>query len=212
MAAYDGLSDEMKRRIKSLRYRSSFSFIVSRYVRFGDPKAMQERASHYPEVEQPVVRIHPDTGQSVLYVNDSQTIDIIGLDKDESAALLRDLTDEFKRPEYQVRWKWSDGDIAVWDNRAVQHYGVPNQTGERIMSRISRLRVASRSVPELASLAWRDFWQKPVRQARDGRRPVRRRRCPLNPIRRNRQTDSAVSISEYRSAPLSQSRRHAVTL
>lgn len=137
VAAYDGLSDDMKERIASLRYRSSFSFIVSRFPRFSDPKELQERAARYPEVEQPVVRIHPETGAKALYVNDSQTIDIIGLDPRESATLLRDLTDEIKRPEYQVRWKWSDGDIAIWDNRAVQHYGVPNHTGDREMLRLS---------------------------------------------------------------------------
>jgi taurine dioxygenase len=137
VAAYDGLPEATKARIAGLRYRSSFAFIISRYPRFSDPKKLQEAAGRYPPVEQPVVRIHPETRARVLYVNDSQTIDIVGLEAAESAALLRDLTDEFKRPEYQVRWKWTDGDIAIWDNRAVQHYGVPDQTGDRHMARIS---------------------------------------------------------------------------
>lgn len=137
VAAYAGLSDEMKQRIRSLRYRSSFAFIISRYPRFTDPKILEEQAKRYPEVEQPVVRVHPETGAHVLYTNDSQTMDIVGLDNVQSAALLRDLSDEIKRPEYQVRWTWSDGDIAIWDNRAVQHYGVPDHTGDRRMSRIS---------------------------------------------------------------------------
>jgi alpha-ketoglutarate-dependent taurine dioxygenase len=137
VAAYEGLSDTMKARINGLRYRSSFSYIVSRYAPFTDPEKLRETASAYPEVDQPVVRVHPETGALVLYVNDSQTIDILSLEKDEGALLLRDLNDEFRRPEYQVRWKWSDGDIAIWDNRAVQHYGVPDQTGERHMARIS---------------------------------------------------------------------------
>lgn len=137
VAAYAGLSEAVQQRIAKLRYRSSFAFIISRYPRFTDPKILEEQAKRYPEVEQPVVRIHPETGAKVLYTNDSQTIDIVGLDKAESAALLRDLSDEIKRPEYQVRWKWSDGDIAVWDNRAVQHYGVPDHMGDRRMARIS---------------------------------------------------------------------------
>jgi alpha-ketoglutarate-dependent taurine dioxygenase len=136
-AAYEGLSDETKARIAGLRYRSSFAFIIGRYPRFTDRKKLEEAARAMPEVEQPVVRVHPETGVRVLYVNDSQTIDIVGLAPDESAALLRNLTDEIKRPEYQVRWKWSDGDIAIWDNRAVQHYGVPDQMGDRHMQRIS---------------------------------------------------------------------------
>ena len=27
-------------------------------------------------------------------------------------------------PEYQVRWRWEPGSIAIWDNRATQHYAV----------------------------------------------------------------------------------------
>jgi alpha-ketoglutarate-dependent taurine dioxygenase len=137
VAAYEGLPEATKARIAGLRYRSSFAFIISRYPRFSDPRKLEEAARGMPEVDQPVVRVHPETGARVLYVNDSQTIDIVSLEPGESAALLRDLSDEIKRPEYQVRWKWSDGDIAIWENRAVQHYGVPDQTGDRYMQRLS---------------------------------------------------------------------------
>lgn len=137
VAAYEGLPEDLKARIRPLRYRSSFAFIISRYMRFTSPTKQTEKADRLGVVEQPVVRVHPETGALVLYVNDSQTMDIVGLDPEEGAALLRRLTDEIKRPEYQMRWKWSDGDIAIWDNRAVQHYGVPDQVGDRIMQRVT---------------------------------------------------------------------------
>jgi taurine dioxygenase len=140
VAAYAGLPEDLKERIKPMRYRSSFGFIIGRGLgRFGPRNEFEEQAKKFPAVEQPVVRVHPETGAHVLYVNDSQTIDIVGLEPEESAALLRTLTDEIKKPEYQVRWKWGEGDIAAWDNRAVQHYGVPNQIGERVMARITLL-------------------------------------------------------------------------
>jgi taurine dioxygenase len=41
-----------------------------------------------------------------------------------------------KQPEYQVRWRWETNAVVVWDNRTVQHYGVPDQIAERHMERI----------------------------------------------------------------------------
>ncbi|MCX7864646.1 MAG: TauD/TfdA family dioxygenase [Novosphingobium sp.] len=50
---------------------------------------------------------------------------------------LAGLADEFLRPEYQCRWQWSKGDVAIWDNRLVQHYGVPDHTTDRYLERIT---------------------------------------------------------------------------
>jgi taurine dioxygenase len=27
-------------------------------------------------------------------------------------------------PEYQLRWRWTPGSVALWDNRCTQHYAV----------------------------------------------------------------------------------------
>jgi len=27
-------------------------------------------------------------------------------------------------PEFQARWRWTEGSLAVWDNRSTQHYAV----------------------------------------------------------------------------------------
>jgi taurine dioxygenase len=35
-----------------------------------------------------------------------------------------------------MRWHWAPNDVALWDNRAVQHYAVPDYTTERIVQRI----------------------------------------------------------------------------
>jgi taurine dioxygenase len=35
-----------------------------------------------------------------------------------------------------MRWKWTPGDMAFWDNRAVQHYAVPDYETTRLMQRI----------------------------------------------------------------------------
>ena len=41
-----------------------------------------------------------------------------------------------EKPDFTVRWKWTPGDVAFWDNRAVQHYAVPDYQTERSMQRI----------------------------------------------------------------------------
>ena len=54
----------------------------------------------------------------------------------ESAALLPLLVDVFKDPELQCRFRWEPGDVAIWDNRAVQHYAAPDYATERLMHRV----------------------------------------------------------------------------
>ena len=50
--------------------------------------------------------------------------------------LLRVFASYVTRSEHIVRWRWSAGDVAIWDNRATQHYAV-NDYGDahRVMQR-----------------------------------------------------------------------------
>lgn len=141
VAAYEGLSDEMKARIANLRYISDMAFMLRRAGKrtqaFGTDEKWRALAEKYPAVEQPVVRVHPETGKPALYVNSAQSFGIVGMEPAEAQELLRTLFDEFKRPEYQVRWHWEPNSLVVWDNRAVQHYGVPNQQYDRVMDRLT---------------------------------------------------------------------------
>jgi taurine dioxygenase len=134
VAAYDSLDDETKARIDGLTAihdtRIFLQFIDTEEKR----RALQEQ---FPPVEHPVVRIHPETGEKVLYVNSVFTREIVGLAPDESKALLARLFDQVKRPEFQVRWNWQPGSIAFWDNRATQHYAVPDYRGDRHMERVT---------------------------------------------------------------------------
>src|SRR5271169_770122 len=51
---------------------------------------------------------------------------IVGLDRDESRELLSIVHDQYRKPDYQVRFSWRPGSIAFWDNRAAVHYAVRN--------------------------------------------------------------------------------------
>ena len=78
----------------------------------------------YPGAVWPVVGTHPRTGRRYLNVNREFTNHIVGMEADESAALLRVLTDRFVNPNLQLRHRWAVGDVAIWDERCTQHFAV----------------------------------------------------------------------------------------
>ena len=130
--AYDNLPDEIKVKIEHLRARHSIE------ASFGAAMPIEKRLAlkaQYPDAEHPVVRIHPETGEKVLFVNSSFTTHFtnyntpanvrFGLDKSPgSSQLLNYLTSQAMIPEYQVRFSWKKNSVAFWDNRSTQHYAV----------------------------------------------------------------------------------------
>lgn len=85
----------------------------------------------------PIVRIHPESGRRVLFVNGIFTRRIVELDEVESDELLASLLDHATRDEFTVRHPWRSGDIAFWDNRSTQHrvdndFGEARRCGHRI--------------------------------------------------------------------------------
>ena len=96
------------------------------------------RSGHdYPIVAHKVVRVHRETGQKILWVNYTQKPQIIGLDRAENQELLTAILDQYRRPEYQVRFSWRPGSLAFWDNRAAVHYAVRNYGDfPRLMERV----------------------------------------------------------------------------
>ncbi|RWI01433.1 MAG: TauD/TfdA family dioxygenase [Mesorhizobium sp.] len=101
------------------------------------PRATAEEKRHFEEVftstiyeiEHPVVRVHPETGEkSLLLGNFVQRL--VGLSKSDSAKLYEVFQSYVTAPENTVRWRWQVSDVAIWDNRATQHYAV-NDYGDQ---------------------------------------------------------------------------------
>ena len=91
--------------------------------RYGD-RGVDDSGRTYPHAVHPVVRTHPRSGRNALYVNPSFTTRINELSADESRALLEFLFRHQQRPEFQVRFRWTENAIALWDNRCTQHFAL----------------------------------------------------------------------------------------
>ncbi len=135
-AAWDALSEPMQRMLDGLTAVHSVQPTLDRmkdYAQFYEPVY---RSLHAAEQIHPVVLTHPESGRKALYVNESFVTRIVELEPLESAAVLAMLFRHVERPDFVVRWKWTPGDVAFWDNRAVQHYAVPDYETTRVMQRI----------------------------------------------------------------------------
>ena len=85
----------------------------------------------------PVVRVHPVTGKKALYVNEHFTRRIVEMNATESQMLLGYLTQWVSNPRFTVRYNWTPGTIAMWDNRCTQHFVINDFVGERIIQRVT---------------------------------------------------------------------------
>ena len=107
----------------------------------------------------PVVRVHPETGAKALYVNEHFTRRIVEMNATESRVILDYLTEWVKNPRFTVRYKWTPGTIAFWDNRCTQHFVLNDFEGERIIQRVT---VMGDEVKAAAAPQWEPW-------VRDGR-------------------------------------------
>jgi alpha-ketoglutarate-dependent taurine dioxygenase len=117
-SAYTGLSQTMRGFVDGLRGIHKFA-----------PRESAKPGSEYNErvkrrtltSEHPLVTVHAETGERVLFVSPSFLKSIVGLTPRESQKVLEILWEHVTRPEYTVRFKWNEGDIAFWDNRSTVH-------------------------------------------------------------------------------------------
>ncbi len=136
IAAYNALSPVMQGFLDGLTATNSLEQMVERTKHVAGA-SLRDSLSAWPPVSHPVVRVHPETGAKMLNVNANWTQSIDGLSREESTTLLQFLFNHVKSPEFQVRLHWNLGDVAFWDNRAVQHYAVADYTSRRMMQRVT---------------------------------------------------------------------------
>ena len=142
-AAYDELSDPMKYLCEGLT-------------------ALHDALPHnHPEQTSihPVVRVHPLTGKKALYVNEHFTRRIVEMNATESNAILDLLTKWVSNPRFTVRYNWTPGTIAIWDNRCTQHFVLNDFDSERVIQRVT---VVGDQVEGVGPSRWQP-WVRPGR-------------------------------------------------
>ena len=134
-AVYEGLSDEWKARIEGLTAVHDF---LNSFGQVMDAETRAKKREEYPPAEHPVVRTHPESGRRCIYVNGVFTSHIVGVSEAESDEILSHLYAQALVPEYQVRFTWGAGDVAIWDNRSTQHYASSDYYPlRRVMERVT---------------------------------------------------------------------------
>tara|TARA_B100000809_G_scaffold67189_1_gene64097 strand:+ start:3777 stop:4871 length:1095 start_codon:yes stop_codon:yes gene_type:complete len=147
-AAYLGLPAEMQQRLQHISGINDYRiFLMDR----GGGALPEDLAEGIKKelcfgVSHPILRTHPETGKTALYLNggflrheslyDNRTGET--LDVEEAREIVGFLQQQHGRPEYVCRFKWQTGSIAFWDNRAAQHYAASDYyPHERLLQRVT---------------------------------------------------------------------------
>ena len=161
VAAYEGLPEPLKQLAEQLWavHGNDYDYAENFRQNAASDSETAGRASYRKvftrktiEAEQPLVHVHPETGEKALLLGHFAKR-IKGLRSSESAALLQLFNERIIRLENTVRWSWQEGDVAVWDNRATQHYAI-NDYGDahRVMRRVTVSGTTATSVDGRRSL------------------------------------------------------------
>jgi len=124
-AAWNALPDDIKSIVSGRRAVTSYAKGYYRDRNSGPrPPLTEAQKARTPDVEHPIMRVHPYTGKPCLFVNEGYTASIAGLPAEESERVLNLLFEHVSRPEFIYRHKWRAGDFLIWDNCSTQHKAV----------------------------------------------------------------------------------------
>jgi taurine dioxygenase len=131
--AYEALSETMREMIDPLQVNHGLqeNFFSRVEAKAGADLARRVREELSDRVQHPLVRTHPETGKKSLFISGSFMIDVVGMHPEESRALLDFLTAHALQPRFQCRWRWQEGDVAIWDERCTLHHALPDHFPQR---------------------------------------------------------------------------------
>jgi taurine dioxygenase len=139
--AYETLSEGMKAMLRPLKaVHSAADAFGPNAKRYAGKRStlLRNQEAALAETEHPVVRIHPETGRKLLFVNSGFTVRFADMTEEESRPLLDFLYRHLARPEFTCRFRWTPGAVAFWDNRATQHLAINDYHGHRrLMHRVT---------------------------------------------------------------------------
>jgi len=135
-AAYDALPAELQAQIADLR--AYHSILYSR-EQIGFTDFSEAERAQFPGAEQPLVRVHPGSGRTSLYLA-SHAAHVVGWPVPEGRLLLRELIALATQPQFVYRHAWRAADFVIWDNRCTMHRGLAfDETLRRDLRRVTTL-------------------------------------------------------------------------
>jgi taurine dioxygenase len=135
-AIYERLDPSRQRLFRSLRvvHVPDDTLLLSVRRHHGDDIARRLSAEH-PPVEQPLVRLHAETGRPAMWLSPLYAAKVVGLDEGDSRRLLHIVHRQIDDPEVQVRWRWTAGDVAIWDETSTCHRALTDHAPQRRIMR-----------------------------------------------------------------------------
>ena len=144
--AYSMLSDVYRRMIQDLRVRFSLRDVLAAVheavevsdspigrlaATRGSERLSEDLTRKIQGNAHPLVRTHPVTGEKALYVDPSYGIGIEGMLFEESAPIIRYLTEHLTQPAFTCRLRWEPDMLTLWDNRLCVHQAYNDYQGYR---------------------------------------------------------------------------------
>ncbi|HIF88537.1 MAG TPA: taurine dioxygenase [Candidatus Thioglobus sp.] len=123
-AAYDNLSDGWKDQLEGLEAMHDIGTFRNDFYKKGGIEAVNNALKDTGSAVHRIIDTHPVSGLKYLNVNQSFTRHIVGMIQGESDRILHYLYQHMAKPEFQVRFRWRNNSIAIWDNRITHHYAI----------------------------------------------------------------------------------------
>ncbi|MEM7562031.1 MAG: TauD/TfdA family dioxygenase [Pseudomonadota bacterium] len=134
-AAYDRLPKGMKRDLETLNAVHDLGDFRNSFASDDNGESASERlnrqVSRFGHNVRPLIGVHPVTGRKFLNFNEAFVTHIVGLTTNESVSMKSYLANHMNKPEDQIRWRWRNGDLAMWDNRVTMHYALADYLPQR---------------------------------------------------------------------------------
>lgn len=119
VAAHETLPKPLKQRIEGREAIHDATYNSAGAMRKGYREVTDARSA--PGARHPLVRTHPETGRQSLFLGRRRNSYVVGLELEESEALLDALWAHATQPKFTWRQQWRVGDVLVWDNRCTLH-------------------------------------------------------------------------------------------
>jgi taurine dioxygenase len=118
---YDALSPTMQSMIAGLELELDLGTTAAAILELYGQEYYDEVNAQFDGARHPLVRVHPVTGRPAVYLCGSMMTGIAGMHPDEAQVLLNLLSSKLDDPNLQVRWRWQQHDLAMWDERCTNH-------------------------------------------------------------------------------------------